>query len=83
MLRPLYLQGMSRQYPLDRRLGGPQIESGRGDKGKQPISALVGNWNPVVPTRSLVSILTELPHILFTSEGKKYEASLFVDVLQT
>jgi hypothetical protein len=36
--RPLYPQGKSPRFPLDRRLGGPQIRSGRrGDviKGKE------------------------------------------------
>jgi hypothetical protein len=32
--RPLYSQGRSRWYPLDRRLGGPQSRSGRGDEEK-------------------------------------------------
>jgi len=36
--RPLYPQGNSPWYPLDRRLGGPQRSSGRGglDKKSQP-----------------------------------------------
>jgi hypothetical protein len=29
--RPLYPQGKSPRYPLDRRLGGPQSRSGRGE----------------------------------------------------
>jgi hypothetical protein len=32
--RPLYPQGKSPWYPLDRRLGGPQSRSGRGGLGK-------------------------------------------------
>jgi hypothetical protein len=32
--RPLYPQGKSPWYPLDRRLGGPQSRSGRGDEEK-------------------------------------------------
>jgi hypothetical protein len=32
--RPLYLQGKSPQYPLDRRLGGPQSQSGHGAEEK-------------------------------------------------
>jgi len=31
---PLYLQGKSPLYPLDRRLDGPQSRSGRGDEEK-------------------------------------------------
>jgi hypothetical protein len=32
--RPLYHQGKSPWYPLDRRLGGPQSRSGRGGEEK-------------------------------------------------
>jgi hypothetical protein len=32
--RPLYLQGKSLRYPLDRRLGGPQNRSGHGGEEK-------------------------------------------------
>jgi hypothetical protein len=37
-LRPLYSQGKSPQYPLDRRLGRPQSRSGHGgeEKNSQP-----------------------------------------------
>jgi hypothetical protein len=36
--RPLYPQGKSPSYPLDRSLGGPQSRSGRGgeEKNSQP-----------------------------------------------
>jgi len=36
--RPLYSQGKSLWYPLDRRLDGPQSRSGRGgeEKNSQP-----------------------------------------------
>jgi len=36
--RPLYTQGKSPRYPLDRRLGGPQSRSGHGgeEKNSQP-----------------------------------------------
>jgi hypothetical protein len=34
MPRPLYPRGKSHQYPLDRRLGGPQSRSGRFGEGK-------------------------------------------------
>jgi hypothetical protein len=30
----LYLQGKSNQYPLDRRMGGPQSQSGHSDEEK-------------------------------------------------
>jgi hypothetical protein len=32
--RPLYLEGKSLWYPLDKRLGGPQSYSGRGGEEK-------------------------------------------------
>jgi hypothetical protein len=40
--RPLYPQGKSTCYPLDRRLGGPQSRSGRGGekKNSQPLPAV-------------------------------------------
>jgi hypothetical protein len=34
---PLYRRGMSPRYPLDRRLGGPQSQSGRYGKEKNPL----------------------------------------------
>jgi hypothetical protein len=40
--RPLYPQGKSPRYALDRRLGGPQSRSGRGgeENNSQPLSVL-------------------------------------------
>jgi hypothetical protein len=40
--RPLYPQGKSPWYPLDRRMGGSQSRSGRGgeETGSQPLSGL-------------------------------------------
>jgi hypothetical protein len=40
--RPLYLQGKSPQYPLDRKLGGPQSRSWHGveEKNSQPSSGI-------------------------------------------
>jgi hypothetical protein len=42
MLRPLYPQGNSPRYPLDRWLRGPQSRSGRvgEDKNSQPLQGL-------------------------------------------
>jgi hypothetical protein len=42
MSRPIYLQGKSPCYPLDRRLGGPQSRYGRGgeEKNFQPLPRL-------------------------------------------
>jgi hypothetical protein len=41
-LRPLYHQGKSPWYPLDRRLGGPQSRSRRGgeEKNSQPLPGI-------------------------------------------
>jgi hypothetical protein len=40
--RPLYLQGKSPRYALDKRMGGPQSRSGRGgeEKNSQPLPEL-------------------------------------------
>jgi hypothetical protein len=50
--RPLYPQGKSPWYPLDRRLGGHQRRSGRGgeEKNYQPPSG-IEPWNPDSPAR--------------------------------
>jgi hypothetical protein len=42
MLQPLYPQGKSSWYPSDRRLGGPQSQSGHGgeEKNSQPLPRL-------------------------------------------
>jgi hypothetical protein len=45
--RPLYPKKEPR-YPLDRRLSGPQIQSGSGGEEKSPIIVPVGNWTPVI-----------------------------------
>jgi hypothetical protein len=39
---PLYLQGKRLSYPMDRRLGGPQSQSGHGgeEKNSQPLLGL-------------------------------------------
>jgi hypothetical protein len=51
--QPLYPQGKSPWYPLDRRLGGPQSRSGRGDEAKnsQPPPG-IEPLNPDRPARS-------------------------------
>jgi hypothetical protein len=45
--RPLYLQGKSPWYPLDRRLGGTQNRSRRGGEEENSIIATAGNWTLV------------------------------------
>jgi hypothetical protein len=59
--RPLYPQGKSPWYPLDRRLGGPQSRSGRGgeEKNSQPPPG-IETYNSDRPVRSLVAIPTKL-----------------------
>jgi hypothetical protein len=59
--RPLYPQGKSPWYPLDRRLGGPQSRSGRGgeEKNSQTPSG-IEPLNPDRPAHSLVVIPTDL-----------------------
>jgi hypothetical protein len=51
--QPLYLQGKSTRYPLDRRLGGPQSHSGRGgeEKNSHPPPG-IEPYNPDRPARS-------------------------------
>jgi hypothetical protein len=57
--RPLYPQGKSPWYPLDRRVGGPQRRSGRG--GEEKNSQLpAGTGNPDHSASSLVAISIEL-----------------------
>jgi hypothetical protein len=53
--RPLYPQGNSPWYPLDRRLGGPQSRFGRSgeEKNSQPPPG-IKPWNPDRPARSPV-----------------------------
>jgi hypothetical protein len=48
--RPLYPQGKGPQWPLNRRLGGPQSWSGRG--GEEIISCPFRKWKPGRPARS-------------------------------
>jgi hypothetical protein len=68
--RPLYSQGKSLQYPLDRRLGGPKSRSGHGVEEKNfqpyrdsnpdhlnvhPVASLYTDW--AIPALSVVHIL--------------------------
>jgi hypothetical protein len=51
--RPLYRQGKSPWYPLDRRLGGPQSHSGRGGEERNPQPPPgIEPYNPYRPARS-------------------------------
>jgi hypothetical protein len=49
--RPLYPQENSPWYPLDRRLGGPQSQSGRGGEEKNSLAS-AGTRTPDHPARS-------------------------------
>jgi hypothetical protein len=48
--RPLYTQGKSPWYPLDRRMGGPQSRSGRRgvEKNSQPLPVKNGNTSEIL-----------------------------------
>jgi len=59
--RPLYPQGKSPRYRLDRGLGGPQSRSGRGGEEKNiHLPPEIEPYNPDRPARSLVAIPTSL-----------------------
>jgi hypothetical protein len=64
--RPLYPQGKSLWYPLDRRLGGPQRRSGCGGEEKNSQS-LSGLESPIIQSIAQ-SYTTELPRL----SSKKY-----------
>jgi hypothetical protein len=65
--RPLYNRGNSHRRPLDRRLGGPQSQSGRGGEEKKFLPRLYRVSNHGHPGRSPVTLLTELPDVMFTN----------------
>jgi hypothetical protein len=62
--RPLYPQGKSPRYPLDKRLGGPQSRSGRLGGGK--ILDPTETRTPTLPSSSPypIAILTTLSRLL-------------------
>jgi hypothetical protein len=62
--RPLYPQGKSPRYPLDRRLDGPQNQSGR--RGEETILAPIGTRTPAPRSPSLqpVAIPTALSRVI-------------------
>jgi hypothetical protein len=68
MLRPLYPQGKSPWYPLDRRLGGLQSSSGRGDeeKNSQP---LPGIEPPIIQpvTQRYTAELSQFLHMIYVT----------------
>jgi hypothetical protein len=83
MPRPLYPQGKSPWYPLDRRLGGPQSLSGRGGEEKNSQS-LPESEPPHHPSHSpalylcifhMEIILEHLNHTCRIHEGSKVLAN--------
>jgi hypothetical protein len=62
---PLYPQGKSPCYPLDRRLRGPQSQSGRDGKDKNS-QAILGLEPPVIQPIAK-RYTTELSQLLFTN----------------
>jgi hypothetical protein len=61
--RPLYPQGNSSWYPVDRRLGGPQSRSGRG--GEEKNSQSLPGFEPPFIQLAAQSYTTELSWLLF------------------
>jgi len=68
---PLYPCGKSTQYPLNRRLDGPQSQSGCNAEEKNSLPTR--NPNPGHPAHSLVTMVTELPWILLSNLIDKSE----------
>jgi hypothetical protein len=66
--RPLYPQGKSPWYPLDRKLGGPQSRSGRGgeEKNSQPPPGIV----PKNPDH--VAHIPTLYRLSYRGSGRRY-----------
>jgi hypothetical protein len=64
--RPAALSpGKDRQYPLNRRLGGPQSLSGSGGEGKKKsLHFSCPALNPGRPALSLFTVLNEPPRLL-------------------
>jgi hypothetical protein len=75
--QPLYPRGKSPRYPLDRRLGGPQSQSGKFEEEKildptgtrtpspvvQPIASRYTDYATPAPTLTLSSILMSSTHL--------------------
>jgi hypothetical protein len=75
--RPLYPQGKSPRYPLQRRLGGPQSRSGRGgeEKNSQPPTELEPQNIDVQPvaqgSQNLLLLLLLIPLLSLRERNKK------------
>jgi hypothetical protein len=73
--RPLYLRSKNPQYPWDRRLGGPQSQSGQGGEEKNSHHCPCRELNPGCPACSLVTILTELSTPMFSWDNVNRRAT--------
>jgi hypothetical protein len=69
--RPLYSQGKSPRYPLDRRLGGPQSQPGRCIEETNRASARI--WTPAIQV--IAHCYTDLTAL---TARKKYWATFFL-----
>jgi hypothetical protein len=65
--RPLYPRGKSSLFPLDRRLGGPQSQSGCCGEEKNSHHCPHRKLKDGRPVRRLVTTLPELPRLLMTT----------------
>jgi len=73
MTQPLYTQGKSPWYPLDRRLGGPQSRSGRGGEEKNsppPPGIVPQNSDHPVRSPEIHRVITALKVTLSLSLSK-------------
>jgi hypothetical protein len=73
MPQPLYPWGKSHMYPVDRRLGGPQSQSGHGGDEKIPCSCQESNSGH--PAHSLLTILTALSRLCKVVRSEIYQAT--------
>jgi hypothetical protein len=73
-LSPLYSQGMSSWYPLDRRLGGPHRRPGRSGKINILDSIRTRTRTIRSPSPKPVAIPTQLPHFFFKGTAEKLSA---------
>jgi hypothetical protein len=67
------LRGQQGQYPLYRRLGGPQSQSGHYGEKKNLLPLLgIESWLVGLPACNLIAILSELSRLrVLTAKGKK------------
>jgi len=78
--RLLYPRRKSLRFPLDRSLGGPQSQFGRG--GEKEIFRPSQESNPCRPAHSLVSVLSEISRLSYENKNKRLRRYKVVPVLQ-